>query len=603
MIKIRALKTIYLYTGETLQAGQEHEFHEYEKGLPYKLVETSFAELIHDTYADAILQEEKNKIREQESQERHLKEIREERKKGKWQCGKCGYVSKELPNRCPDCKFHIFTNLDLIKSLNAQVEISAKYVEEVTFQREVGRLLALKDRDSATEMLRDRIENTTKFYATRFDEHNEMYCYDQGIYRANAKTFIKEFCLNSLGQMYTEQTANRVVAKIEVGNYIEQEKLLKRHYPDEIVVENGILNLRTRELSEWSKDKIFLQKIPIHYNPETDCPAIKKFFEEILPDENDVKTIEEFFGYCLMGGYPIQKITLFIGEGGNGKGQTLELLRQFLGEKNYCSIPLQKLEESEFKQYELFNKFANIGADISDQALKTTSVIKGLCGGDSQSASVKFKNDLEFKNQAKLIFSANKLPKTYDFTRAFFRRWVYIVFPYKFYTQTEYENLPEAEKKNAKVKIDDIIEKIITKQELTGLLNLALNGLDRLLKKGDFTTSKTSEETKKWWIRNSDSFLAFCREELEEFEDGWIGKKELRKAYGKFCRKNKIPAEGEKHIHEIMTREVKAWEDQDSDTGNRNWNGVRFREREFVLQDGLIEVKEKPVINQVYKLF
>jgi len=271
-------------------------------------------------------------------------------------------------------------------------------------RKDVYELLIRKDKDTATELLATTLQSITKFYATQLDERNELYYYEEGIYKPEGKTFVKAFCRKILEAGYTEQIANRVVAKIEADNYIIQEDLLKRHYPELICLENGIFNLKTKELTEWTPEKIFLNKIPIKYNPEAKCRNINTFLKATLPDQDDIDTIYEWFGYCFLGGYPIQKIALFIGEGGNGKSQVLSLQSKLVGEKNQCSIPLQAFENSDFKQVELFGKMINMGAEISDQPLKTTAKIKSLSGGDRISASRKFKNDLTFKNETKLIF-------------------------------------------------------------------------------------------------------------------------------------------------------------------------------------------------------
>lgn len=487
-----------------------------------------------------------------------------------WQCLRCDAVEEEEREKCTTCNSIYFKQIDWNDVSKDQQPIR-------TLREQLLQLLIKKEKDQVTEILVQKLQKETQFYATRFDEKSELYHYEQGIYIPNAKSFIKEYCRRILEEAYTEHLSNRVIAKIEADNYIKQEELLKRHYSNKVCCENGILNIQTRELTEFDPKLIFLSKLPIIYDPEAKCPEIDKFFSEILPDQNDVLTIKEWFGNCLQGGYPIQKIGLFIGEGANGKGQTLHLQRKMLGETNCSGIPLQKLENMDFKEAELFSKFANIGADISDQPLKETSKLKGLSGGDWINASRKFQKDLGFVNEAKLLFSANKLPKTYDLTDAFFRRWIYIVFPYQFKTQTEINALPEHKRKICKLKTDDVIEKILTPEELSGLLNESIDGLTRLNEQGDFTSSKTNEETKLWWVRNSDSCLAFCWEELEENPEAWMTKDDFRKEYLKYCRKNKISAEGDKHIHEILTRKIRAWDSQTGE-GVRIWNGIKFKE-------------------------
>lgn len=458
-------------------------------------------------------------------------------------------------------------------------EIQAKaYSEDYGMLRQdVSTCIIKKDKDTATELLADTLKFKTKFYTTQFDERNEMYYYEDGIYRPEGRTIIKQFCRTILEEVYTEQLANRVASKIEAETYIEQDKFLKRHYQNEICVLNGILNLKTRELTEFSQDKIFFHKINAKFDEALDCPKIDEFLYSILPEENDVKTVYEFAGYCLLGGYPIQKIALFIGDGGNGKGQLLNLIKAFLGDANFSGIPLQKLEQNDFKESELQNKLANIGADISDAPLKTTAKIKGLSGGDSINASRKFKQDVTFENEAKLIFSANKLPKTYDTTRAFFRRWVYLVFPYKFMSQSEIDCLPEDKRDGVKLKKDDVIKSFLNEEEYSGFLNKCLEGLNRLLFSGDFTSSKTGEDTMRWWVNHSDSLLGFCYDHLIEDSEAVLTKDDFRRAYQKYCRENKVPAEGDKHVKETLTRTFHAWDYQESD-GDRVWGGISLRE-------------------------
>lgn len=465
-------------------------------------------------------------------------------------------------------------------------ELNLTEIQEEDYQanleqlrQDIYRLLLQKEKDQVTEILTQQLKRKHKFYTTRFDEQNEIYYYCEGIYKPEGRTIIKEYCRYILQEAYTTQLANRVEAKIEADTFIEQEKFLRRHFETKIACLNGIINLKSFELEPFNPEMIFFTKVNAKFNPNAKGEKINAFLESILPSQEDVKTIYEMFGYCLHGGYPIQKMILLIGSGENGKGQLLELLRQFLGEGNYCGIPLQKLEDGDFKEYELFRKLANIGADISDSPLKTTAKLKGLSGGDSINASRKFKNDLTFINEAKLIFSANKLPKTYDLSHAFFRRWVYLQFPFKFVTEKELES--NVKKDNLKIKIPDVVKGILTEEELSGLLNQSLAGLTRLFINKDFTASKTNQETRAWWIRNSDSFLAFCDECLEsaDTELEMITKDQLRKKYQVFCRKHRLLPEGDKHIHEVMVRDVGAWESQLSDEQReRVWKGVKFKD-------------------------
>lgn len=495
-----------------------------------------------------------------------------------WQCKRCGNTYQpNLPYKC-DCGRREFELKDYESAALYFIE------NEKTANEYVKHFFQLNLKTTLTEMLVKVAKTKSNFYTTRFDERNEIYFYKDGIYIPEGRTYIKEIVRNYLGKDYTEQIGNQVVSKIEADTFIDQQELLKPKNINEICVLNGILNLKNKELLPFSKDKIFFSKIQAKYDPNLKCEKIDKFLSEVLTDDNDKKTIYEIVGFCLYREYFIEKAVMMLGGGRNGKGKTITLMKKLLGEQNFTGIPLQKLEAGDFKEIELHGKLANLGGDISNYPLKDTAKFKGLTGRDTITASKKFKNDVSFENYAKMIFATNNLPKTYDLTDGFFSRWVYINFPYTFKPLKEYEELiKKDEKLKEKIRVMDPnrIESIMCDEELSGFLNEALNGLHRLWENNDFTSSKSSEDTKAWWIRNSDSFLAFSIEMLEtaDTEMEYIKKDVLRKKYQTFCKEHRLPPEGDKHIFEIMIRQVKAWDSQLSDEGHeRVWRGVKLRE-------------------------
>ncbi len=449
---------------------------------------------------------------------------------------------------------------------------------------DIYQFLLQSKKNEATELLVKVLEKKTKFYATQFDEANELYYFEEGVYKSEGRSFIKKFCRNILDTAYSEQLANSVCAKIEADSFIEQREFFKPQNIDEICVLNGVLNLKTKELSEYTPTKIFFSKINANYDPAATCEDIETFLSEVLAEPHDIQTIYEIIGSCLYRDYFIEKAIMMLGSGRNGKGKTIAIIKAILGEQNFTGLALQNLENGDFKEIELLGKLANLGGDISNYPLKSTAKFKGLTGRDTITASKKFKNDVSFVNYAKMIFATNNLPKTYDLTEGFFCRWVYLDFPYTFKAQKDYEEAIQKEPTNTKIKLMDQkrINNILTPTQLSGLLNKSLEGLTNLFNNGDYTSSKSSELIKLWWVRNSDSFLAFCWENIEtaDTELEWLPKDAVRQKYQAYCSKNKLISEGDKHIHEIMIREMKAWEGQiNPEKGERVyvWKGIKLK--------------------------
>lgn len=443
--------------------------------------------------------------------------------------------------------------------------------------------LILKQTTEATEAIVKYFETNNKIYTTRDDISSEVWIYKDGIYIPQGKTFITEYVRKITGNAFTTYFCNQVIAKIEADTFIDQNDFFNNWNKEEIIIQNGVLNLENRTLSEYTPDKIFFNKIPVVYDPKKECPSIKKHFQAVLKYEDDVPVLFEIFGFLLWKEYFIEKAIMLSGSGRNGKGKTVELMKRFIGVENCTNIPLQQLENDRFALGELFNKMANLSPDICSTALKQTGVFKSLTGRDEQHADRKFQARVKFVNHAKMIYCANELPRTYDTTPAFWNRWILLEFPYTFLSQKEMENRGRDD--SVKLADPNIIEKLTTPDELSGLLNEALDGLDRLRKQGDFSYSKNTEEVKNMWIRKSDSFASFFMDRCKKAFGSYIKKEDLSKAYLEYCAKHNLKPMGTHSIKYTLEYNG-CWEDRKveyDDTHNdrsyvRVWFGLELVE-------------------------
>lgn len=456
--------------------------------------------------------------------------------------------------------------------------------EEKYLKEKVWEAIIEKKRETATELIAEQIQKVNSIYTTRNDEKSEVWIYQEGIYVPQGKTYIKEFSRKILEVAYTPHLVNQIIAKVEADTYVDSKWFFNHNYINEICLENGILNLETKELTEFDEDKIFFNKLPVSYKPKQTCPQIQKFFEDVLPSEEDQKTIYELFGFCLWKDYFIEQAVMMLGQGRNGKSKTLEILKRFLGVENVSGIKLQEFDNDKFKSAELFGKLANLGGDVSNKDLDQTVEFKSLTGRDPVNGSRKFLSDITFVSYAKQIFATNHLPKTRDFSNAFWERWVFLIFPYTFEPQEVLDKLKnelsEEDFKKYKLRDNDIVQKITTQEELNGLLNLALSGLDRLRKNKKFTSSQSAEEIKKMWVRESDSFHAFCLEHIEQESDYCIIKRSLKKRYTKYCKRHKIIPESDKSILFTLTRFFGVIDDRRMINGELEyiWDGIAFKD-------------------------
>lgn len=436
------------------------------------------------------------------------------------------------------------------------------------------------DYDLASEILVEPILKKNKIYTTKDDEKSEMYIYQNGIYVPQGKCCIEMVIRQILQEKYTVHMLNRVIAKIKADTYIEPEEFYKIVNIYEVPVQNGILNIISKTIRPFTPDDIFLSKLPIDFNPDVKCPAINKFLGDVMADESDREVFYELGGFALLREYRFEKAFMFVGDGRNGKGKTLELLKRVLGPENCYSLSLSALRVDNADIHQLHNKFINLAGDISNTDLKETGMFKSLTGRDPITSKRKFLKSLTFVNHSKFVFACNELPMVYDTSSGFWDRWVLVEFPYYFATQSELDGATEDKKKKWKLRDEDIVNKIATPEELSGLLNKFLEGLERLLKSRRFSSTKGTEDIKNTWIRKSNSFMAFCMDCLEEDYDSEIRKKDMRKNYATYCKKHQISSKSDFVIKKVL-QELYGVSEESHETfgGNKEWYwiGVKWK--------------------------
>lgn len=350
-------------------------------------------------------------------------------------------------------------------------------------------------------------------------ENDQLYIYQNGVYKTKGETKIKQEAQKRLGRYRKNHWINETLETIRIDNYIPKERFNNPN--NGLVVENGLLDLKRKRLKPHSPDHIHITKLPWSYDPEADCPEIKEFIGEVV-HEDDIKLIQEMFGYCLLRDYPYAKAFMLLGSGANGKSTLIDLLEQFLGEDNIAGPSLQDLLNNRFAKIQLHGKLANTHADLSSSKLESTGTFKMLTGGDTIQGEKKHQDPIEFKNHAKLIYSANELPKTTDRTEAFFRRWIVIEFPNQFTDNDEDTdpNLPDS---------------LINEESMSGLLNWALEGLDRIKEQNGFSMTESRKEIEEKWILKTDSLRAFANRALKTEVGKSVSRNLVYEAYKKFC--------------------------------------------------------------------
>lgn len=327
--------------------------------------------------------------------------------------------------------------------------------------------------------------------------NNQLYVYEDGYYQQDEK--IIERKMIELFPSIKQTQRSEVLSYIRIKTHIRSEELKVQPYI--INLKNTRYDIRSGKCLEFSPDVIEFDRIPVVYDPSAYCADLDKMLNRVfLGDREVINLFEEMVGACLLKRNSYQKAFILIGSGSNGKSTVLELLEEFLGVRNYSSLPLEKVTDR-FNMAELENRLANIGDDIDNVAIKDSGTLKKMISGESITVERKGERPFKLSPYATHIYSANAIPRSFDKSDGFYRRWLFVPFNAKFTPEDpDYDPL--------------IYEKISTDEALSYLLNIGIRGASRLIKRGRFTEPasvrealehyKTDNSTTLSWIDDKD---------------------------------------------------------------------------------------------------
>lgn len=310
--------------------------------------------------------------------------------------------------------------------------------------------------------------------------------------------------------------------RLEVLRYLElKAEEVDMESPKLLALKNGILNLETKQISDYNPIHKIKNKIPINYNPTAYNEAMDKTLDKICCNDSNLRAlVEEMIGYTLFRRNELGKCFILTGQGSNGKSTLLDIIKRLVGKENLASVPLNELNDR-FKTFQLEGKLVNIGDDISNSYIDDNSTFKKLVTGETVNVERKGRDPFDFENYSKLIFSANEIPRINDLSDGLKRRIIFIPFNAKFSKRDpDYDPF--------------IIDKLMDQTALEYLLKLSLEGLDRILYNREFTRSSIVDEAWDEYEKTNNPVVGFIEEAKIENESV----NDVFKQYQCWCSEN-----------------------------------------------------------------
>ena len=269
-----------------------------------------------------------------------------------------------------------------------------------------------------------------------------------------------------------------------------------------IAFDNGIYDINTKQLLDFSPNYHITNLIPHNYQPGSYDSTVDDVFNRLSCDDKDIRAvIEEAIGFCFYRKNELSQTTfIFVGDKANGKSTLLAMIKRLLGYENYAALDMEELDER-FSTIQLANKLANIGDDLSNNFLqgKTVSTFKKVASGNTLKGEFKGKDIVYFEPYCKQFYSTNDLARMKDPTGAILRRL--LIIPMNAYfskDNTDYDPY--------------IIDKLTSENAMEYLINISLEGLQRVLANNGFTTTSAINEQLDDFNRANNPLINFVEE-------------------------------------------------------------------------------------------
>lgn len=318
----------------------------------------------------------------------------------------------------------------------------------------------------------------------------------------------------------------------KISNIVELMKLaaLVEDFPpetDRIHLVNGTL-LLDGTFTE-GKPEIVRCRLPVAYNPNASTPTHWLAFLDGLLYPEDIPTLQEYVGYCLIPSNKGQRMMVIKGNGGEGKSQIGAVLSTLFG-SNMKDGSIGKISENRFARADLEHILLCVDDDMRMEALRQTNYVKSI-------VTAQGKMDLERKGKQSyqgwmcarlLAFSNGDLQALFDHSDGFYRRQLI---------------LTTKEKPADRVDDPDLSEKM--KAEIEGIFRWAFAGLQRLVANNfKFTESQRTRENRESVKRDNNNVFDFLESEgyIRLKADATISSKELYEVYQIFCTENGLTA-------------------------------------------------------------
>lgn len=243
------------------------------------------------------------------------------------------------------------------------------------------------------------------------------------------------------------------------------------------------------------------------YDPMATATRFDKAMLEIFQKNKNPKEMfrhsMELIGYICQPWRKLAIIPLLYGAGRNGKTSITTITTFLLGTASIMACRIDSIEKSPFKIGALANKFMLVDDDVDAGTLIPDGFLKTISEEKLMTGEHKHCNSFQFKCRAVPVMLGNDYPSLKDLSYGMRERLM--VFPFnRRFTKEE--------------RITGLFDSIWA-EEASGILNHAIQGFQRLRKRGNFEEPEECVVAKNKWIARSNVLASYIEDICEKGSD------------------------------------------------------------------------------------
>lgn len=358
-------------------------------------------------------------------------------------------------------------------------------------------------------------------------ETGEFYRYDPdlGYYKRKGESYIRERLREAIPECVNNNRMKNIIERVRDRCYLDQNEFTPPE--GKVVVENGVLDLDTREVESFTPDYYFTAGLACEYNPEATADEWDEALRDTAATHGARATLQEFVGYCLEVWHHKRAKNLFaVGPTASGKSTFVDTVAALFGEEmpSVTNLTPQQLADTQFDRSVLAEAALNARNDINATKIEDSGTLKTIFAGERVKMERKYQDPTFGAPDAKHLFSANWLPRVVGEDESIYRRVLIVEFP---------DTIPREER-------DLGLKERLRENDLPGILNWALDGRDRLHQQGEFTRDRSLMDTRLTWLswRSAPLRFLFDRCEITGDSNDTVERKSAYQAYKEWAANN-----------------------------------------------------------------